>query len=97
MNREFTDILLITRQDFLDSFRSRRLIVWLMLYLSVAIAATFLFARVLHEIETQISEAVSVEPSSKTGQVTTSIQKSKAFEKIVESMVEDKDLVEQLS
>lgn len=96
MNSELVDTLLITRQDFLDSIRSRRLIVWLLLYLSVAIASTFLFCRVLYKVEQQFTEAISVEPSSKTGQVTTTIQQSKSFEKIIGSLIDDKDMVRQL-
>lgn len=96
MSPEFNDTLLIARQEFMDALRSRRLIVWLLLYLSVATAGTFVFCRVLRQIEKQIAETVMVDPSAKTGRVTTAIQKSKSFQDVVESLIDDKDLARQL-
>ncbi|MGB3975146.1 MAG: ABC transporter permease subunit [bacterium] len=96
MSRELTDIFQVAGHDFRDSIRSRRLVVWVLLYLSVACAGTFIFSRVLREIETQISKAIAVDASKTTGQVTVTLQKSEAIQKTVRELISDERLVNQI-
>ncbi|MCD4653771.1 ABC transporter permease subunit [bacterium] len=96
MNRELKDIFLIARHDYRDAFRSRRLIVWLLLYLCVAVGGTFIFTQVLRFAEKEIAGAISIETSDKAGSVVSSLQKSDTFREIISGVVEDDDLVTQL-
>ncbi len=96
MNRELTDTFLVARHDVQDSMRSRRLIVWILLYVCVAVGATFIFSRVLRTIETHIARTIAVEPTKETGQVVSSIQQSDSVRRMVDDMVDDKQLANQI-
>lgn len=79
-----------------DSFRSRRMLVWLILYLCVAVGSTFIFCQVLRAVEREIARVVAVDTGEKAGAVTHSIQKSDAFKDIVNGLIEDPELANQL-
>lgn len=96
MNQELADIFLVVRHDLRDSFRSRRLVVWILLYLCVACAGTFIFSHILRGIETQISKAMALDSSKTTGQVTVTLQKSEALQKAVRELISDEKLVNQI-
>ncbi|MBN1296468.1 ABC transporter permease subunit [bacterium] len=96
MNREWTDFRLIATHDIRDALRSRRLIVWLVLYLCIAIGGTVIFCQVLRVVEKEIARVVAVDTPDKAGAVTDSIQKSENFKGIVNNLIEDDSLANQL-
>ncbi|HPQ39707.1 MAG TPA: ABC transporter permease subunit [bacterium] len=96
MSREFKDMRLIAGHDYRDSFRSRRMLVWMILYLCVAVGSTFIFCQVLRAVEREIAKVAAVETGEKAGGVTESLQKSKAFREIVNNLIEEPELADQL-
>lgn len=96
MSRELKDTFLIAAHDYRDAFRSRRLIVWLLIYLCIAIGATLIFTQILREAEKQIAKVIAVDTTEKAGNVATTIQQTKVFKNMVREMVDDKDLAEEL-
>lgn len=96
MNREITDTFLVARHDLQDSLQSRRLIVWVLLYLCVAVAGTYIFSRALRGIENQIAKTASVDTSKETGRVVVTLQQSESFRKIVLDLIDDKEIAQQI-
>ena len=96
MSGELKDTLLIAAHDYRDAFRSRRLMVWLVLYLCVAICSTLIFTFALKLVEDQIADAISIQKSEKAGSVTKSIQKNPMFHKAVHEMIEDEEFADEL-
>lgn len=96
MSRELKDTFIIATHDYRDAFRSRRLIVWLLLYLCVAVGGTFIFTQVLKEAEKHIAEVISVDTPEKAGSVAKSIQQTDLFQDMIHGMVDDEDLAKQL-
>jgi len=96
MNREFKDTFIVARHDYRDAFRSRRLIVWLLLYLCIAVGGSFIFTQVLRKVEKEIAEFAAVDSVDKAGSVTTSLQSNSEFKRIVIDLVDDDEMAKQL-
>jgi ABC-type transport system involved in multi-copper enzyme maturation permease subunit len=96
MNRELTDTFLVTGHDVQDSMRSRRLIVWILLYVCVAVGTTYIFSRILQRLETHIARTIAVEPTKETGQVVINFQQSESVKGLVNDIFDDKELAEQI-
>jgi len=96
MSNEIKDIFLIARHDYRDAFRSRRLIVWLLLYLCIAFGGTLIFSQIMRKVEKEVANLVSVDSVDKAGSVTTSLQNNPEFRKFVKGVIENEDLANQL-
>ena len=88
----FRSTMTVAGHELADSIRSRRAIVLLILYLAGSIVGTLIFVKVLHEVETQVVKAMSLDPTKNPGGVTTTLWESSAFREIVVHLVGDREI-----
>jgi ABC-type transport system involved in multi-copper enzyme maturation permease subunit len=86
----------VARQELADSIRSRRVWVFLLLYLAGSVAATILFLNILQKMETQLVSTLGLNPSTETGGVTATLWKSDAFRRMMTQLIGDRKLAESL-
>lgn len=85
----------VARHELADSFRSRRVIVFLVLYIAGAMLACNLFITLIHRLERQISSAMSLPESRTPGAVVDTVWKSKTFQEMVVSMAGDRKIAQE--
>ncbi len=90
------DIGIVARHDVTDSFRSRKAILWVLLYLISALAATFFFTIALREIESEVARLARIGEARQAGVMTQSLWESNSFRRMVEGLVGDRDLANSL-
>lgn len=86
----------VARQEMADSIRSRRVWVFLLLYLAGSVAATLLFLNVLQKMEAQLVQTLGLHPAAETGGVTATLWKSDAFRRMMTHLIGDSRLAESL-
>jgi len=79
-----------------DATRSRRALVLVVLYLAGAVAATLLFVKVLHEVETQVVKSLGLDAARKAGGVSTTLWKSHPMREGLIHLAGDEELALQL-
>lgn len=79
-----------------DSIRSRRVWVFLLLYLAGSVAATILFLNILQKMETQLVSTLGLTPSTETGGVTATLWKSDSFRQMMTHLIGNRKLAESL-
>lgn len=94
MTRVLRDIGIVAWNEVTDAVRSRRAILWILLYLVSALAATFAFTIILHQIETEVARLAQIGQVNKAGVMTQSLWESNSFRHIVIGLVGDKELAE---
>lgn len=92
----FASVLTVARHEVADAMRSRRALVLLVLYLVGGIAATLLFVKVLHEVETQVMKTVGLDPAKKAGGVATTLWASHSMREGLIHLSGDEALARQL-
>jgi len=96
MNAVFAKFFTVTCYEFVDAFRSKRAIILLILYLMGSIGACLIFINVLHKVEVEMVEAIGLTASDNPGTTTRTLWKSKHFEDMMASMLDDRELAQQL-
>ena len=94
--RFFRDVAVIAAQELVDSLRSRRALVVLLLFLLGSIAGTLLSIKFIHTIEKSLSGMLGLEAGTGTGGTTATLWKNEWFRHTVTEMVDDKSLAEAL-
>ena len=91
--REFLrQIWVVLRYELADSVRSRRVLILLLLYLAGAMLACNGFISAIQKVEGQLSEALALPGSTTPGAVADALWRSKAFRRIVISLVGHKEI-----
>lgn len=96
MNSSFTSYRVVAAQELLDALRSRRALIFLVLYLVGAITASIIFINVLHRIEVQAVKAMGLTPSEIPGRTTEILWKSQNFRNMMRGLIDDRTLMDQL-
>ncbi len=73
--------------ELVDSIRSRRAIVLLILYMLGAVAATLVFVKVLHELENMLEKTVGIAEAQKAGGTTSALWKNAQFRDMISHFV----------
>jgi ABC-type transport system involved in multi-copper enzyme maturation permease subunit len=91
--REFLrQIWVVLRYELADSVRSRRVLILLLLYLAGAMLACNGFISAIHKVEGQLSETLALPGSATPGAVADALWRSKAFRRMVVSLVGHKEI-----
>ncbi|MBA4386704.1 MAG: hypothetical protein C0404_01915 [Verrucomicrobia bacterium] len=88
-------VLVVARHELADSIRSRRVVVFLILYIAGAMLACNLFITVIHKLERQISSVMLLPESRTPGAVVDTVWKSKIFQDMVVSMAGDRKIAQE--
>lgn len=96
MTVPMSTIWLVARHELADSLRSRRVMVMGLLYFAGSVAATAIFITVLQKLEGQLSTALGLAASNKTGSVTATLWKSESFRQMMIALIGDKALAKSL-
>ncbi len=91
--REFCrQVGVVLRYELADSIRSRRVLILLLLYLAGAMLACNGFITAIHKLEGQLSETLALPGAATPGAVTDALWRSKAFRRMVISLVGHKEI-----
>lgn len=91
-----SSVLTVARHEISDAARSRRALVLLVLYLAGAVAATLLFVKVLHEVETQVAKGLGLDGARRAGGVASTLWKSHPMREGLVHLAGDEGLALQL-
>lgn len=94
--RALRDALIVARFDLGESLRSRKALVFLVLYVAGAIGATILFTEVLQEVEEQLAEQLLVARTAQPGSLTEAVLESPELRGVLARLVNDNALAEAL-
>ncbi len=86
----------IARHELIDSIRSRRVLVLMLLYVVGAALATLVFVNVLQKIERQLVESLGLSAPAGAGSVTATLWRSDAFKHMLTNLAGDRALAEHL-
>ena len=92
----FRSAMTVASHELIDSIKSRRAIVLLILYFAGSIAGTLIFIKVLHGVETQVVKAMGLDPSKNAGGVTATLWESSAFREIVVHLTGNREVAEEI-
>jgi ABC-type transport system involved in multi-copper enzyme maturation permease subunit len=90
--RSLRDALVIASFDLAESLRSRKVLVFLVLYVAGAVASTVIFTEVLQEIEEQLAEQLLVARTDRPGSLTQAVMESPELLRVLEGLVRDDQL-----
>jgi hypothetical protein len=96
MRTFFRDIFIVSYYDLIDSYYSRRALVWITLFLLMSIIASSLFIYSITKVETELSKVMSIPRGSSPGALSTSLWESETFLRLMTDLVGDKTLVNSL-
>ncbi len=90
-------VAVVAWHELLDSIKSRRAIVLLLLYLAGSVAGCAIFIKVLHTVENGVEKTIGVSESKKAGATTSVVWKSEVFKQSIIHLTGDrKELVDYL-
>jgi ABC-type transport system involved in multi-copper enzyme maturation permease subunit len=90
------DILIVARHELLDSVKSRRVGVTLILYVAGAMLACNGFITALHRIEVELSKVLGLPASSTPGTVINTLWESDQFRGMMKGLVGSREVVGEL-
>ncbi|MGE0792510.1 MAG: hypothetical protein AB7S26_42965 [Sandaracinaceae bacterium] len=90
------DALVVARFDLAESLRSRKALVFLVLYVAGAVAATWMFTEVLQEVEEQLAQQLLVARTDTPGSLTQAVMESPELHAVLARLVRDDELATQL-
>lgn len=90
------DAWIVALFDLGESLRSRKVLVFLALYVVGAIAATYIFTEILQSIETELASKLLVARTDRPGSLTTAVMESPELRRVLAKLVGDRDLAAQL-
>ena len=94
--RLIRDAWIVARFDLLESLRSRKALVFLVLYVAGAVAATWIFTEVLQEVEEQLAEQLLVARTTQPGSLTQAVMESPELRGVIARLVKDDALADTL-
>lgn len=94
--RSLRDALIVAAFDLGESLRSRKVLVFLVLYVAGAIASTVIFTEVLQEIEVELAEQLLVARTDRPGSLTQAVMESPELLDILARLVRDRELASAL-
>jgi ABC-type transport system involved in multi-copper enzyme maturation permease subunit len=92
MMRPFRDALIVAGFDLAESLRSRKVLVFLVLYVAGAVASAVIFTEVLQEIEIELAETLLVARTDRPGSLTQAVMESPELHDILARLVRDREL-----
>lgn len=93
----FRAAITVANHEVIDSLRSKRAWILLVLFIAGSIAGIAIFLHVLHSIEQQMAEALKIPGTQTTGGAAATLWKSNMFrEMLVNLLDEDRELAESL-
>src|SRR5690606_14048518 len=90
------DALIVAAFDLGESLRSRRVIIFLFLYVAGAVASTIVFTEVLQTIEEQLAEQLLVARTDTPGSLTQAIMESPELHRVLAGLIRDRELASAL-
>ena len=96
MNKTLRDIITIARYEMLDSIRSKRFIILLILYVAGSMLACNGLLSLLQNIETGVMETLKLGATDSTGAVADTLMKSPEFRNLISGMVHNSDVADEL-
>lgn len=94
--RSIRDALIIAAFDLGESLRSRKVLVFLVLYVAGAVASTILFTEVLQEVEEQLAAQLLVARTDTPGSLTQAVMESPELLGVLSRLVRDEELAREL-
>ena len=94
--RAIRDALVVARFDLAESMRSRRVLVFLVLYVAGSVGATVLFTEVLQEVEEELAAQLLVARTSTPGNLTQAVMESPELLRVLSGLVRDGELARAL-
>jgi len=79
----------VARYEWFDALRSRRALVVLLLYMAAAVCNMQWSINLLHRLESELVTLLQLPPSEHTGVVSTTLWKSKPFQRMMKQMADD--------
>jgi len=89
-------IALVASFDLMESLRSRKAVVLLLLYVAGSIGAAFTFLEALSSLEDVVADQLHVASTEQAGAMTGTLMKSEQFLDMVTQLVDDRELAETL-
>ena len=86
------DAAIVAAFDLAESLRSRKVLVFLVLYVVGAIAAAVMFTEVLRTVETELAEQLLVAQTNRPGSLTQAVMQSEELYRVLSRLVRDRDL-----
>jgi ABC-type transport system involved in multi-copper enzyme maturation permease subunit len=96
LRRTARDIAIVARFDLLDSLRSRRAVVLMLLHVLGSVASALMFVEVLSQIETSLAASLAVPVTDSPGAMSSSLMESDQFRDVVGGLVGDEELASEL-
>ena len=96
MLRPFRDACVVAAFDLEESLRSRRVVIFLVLYALGAVGATILFTELLQDIEVALAEQLLVARTTQPGSLTQAIMESPELHRVLSRVVDDPDVATEL-
>lgn len=87
--RSLRDALVIAAFDLAESLRSRKVLVFLVLYVAGAVASTVIFTEVLQEVEEQLAAQLLVARTDRPGSLTQAVMESPELRNVIAGLVRD--------
>ncbi len=94
--RAVRDALVVARFDLGESLRSRKVLVFMALYVEGAVGATVLFTEVLQDVEEQLAEQLLVARTTQPGSLTQAVMESPELLAVLSRLVRDDELARTL-
>ena len=90
------DAAILAAFDLGESLRSRKVLVFLVLYVVGAVGATLIFTEVLQEVEIALAEQLLVARTSDPGSLTQAVMESPELLRVLTRLIRDEDLARAL-
>lgn len=90
------DAWVVAHFDLGESLRSRRALIFLVLYVAGAIGATIIFTEVLQQVEEQLAEQLLVARTDQPGSLTQAVMESPELHSVLANLVRDSELATRL-
>lgn len=94
--RSLRDAWIVAAFDLGESLRSRKVLVFLVLYVAAAIASTLLFTEVLQDIEEELAETLLVARTDTPGSLTQAVMESPELLDVLSRLLRDRALASAL-
>jgi len=85
-------VWVVLRYELADAVRSRRVVILLLLYLAGAMLTCNGFITAMHSLETQLADTLALPASSSAGTVTNALWRSKAFRRMIISLIGNREI-----
>lgn len=94
--RSLRDAAIVAAFDLGESLRSRKVLVFLVLYVAGAVASTLIFTEVLQTIEEELAEQLLVARTDTPGSLTEAVMQSPELHRVLARLVHDRELASAL-